>query len=173
MSDVVYIRPVQPPIAAADAHAMAREAGGCFDLHRVDWVQSYLSAQGDRMLCWYRAADTESVRLAMRQLGADLSAIHPVKVFGAPDENLAPADVGLVAEWQLNQGEDALAILDILPAARAFATVRGDRLISIFGASDEARLQERLAGIASRPSFWACNVIRPDTGLDQANRNPG
>jgi hypothetical protein len=32
------------------------------------------------MMCWYRAPDAESVRIALRQLGADLAGVHPISI---------------------------------------------------------------------------------------------
>ena len=50
MSDVFYLRPIVPAITPADVIEMSRHAGGCFGLHRVDWVRSFLSGDGGRML---------------------------------------------------------------------------------------------------------------------------
>ena len=75
MSDVFYLRPISPPATGEQVLAMAASAGGCFELHRVDWLHSFLARTGDRMLCWYRAPDAESARLALRDLGSDMSAV--------------------------------------------------------------------------------------------------
>ena len=53
MSDVFYLRPIDGPIGPSDVHDMAAEAGGCFNIHRVDWEQSYLAADGNRMMSRY------------------------------------------------------------------------------------------------------------------------
>ncbi len=42
---------------------------GCLEVHRVQWLRSYLATDGRRMLCMYRAPDAESVRLVLRQQG--------------------------------------------------------------------------------------------------------
>lgn len=42
---------------------------GCFRIHRVRLVRSYLSADRRRMACLYQAPDAESVRLAQREAG--------------------------------------------------------------------------------------------------------
>ena len=90
MSDVFYLRPIDPPISPGDVHRMAQHAGGCFDLHRVDWKQSFLAADGGRMLCWYVAPDAESARLALRQLGSNMNAVWPGRVIGEGAEPSYP-----------------------------------------------------------------------------------
>ena len=42
---------------------------GCFQIHRVRLLRSYLSADRLRMICLYHAPDAESVRVAQRQSG--------------------------------------------------------------------------------------------------------
>jgi hypothetical protein len=53
------------------ARALSDEVDmGCFKLHRVRLLRSYLAADRLRMVCLYQALDAESVRLAQRH--ADL-----------------------------------------------------------------------------------------------------
>jgi hypothetical protein len=42
---------------------------GCFQLHRVRLLRSYLSNDRLRMVCLYQAPDAESVRIAQRRAG--------------------------------------------------------------------------------------------------------
>jgi hypothetical protein len=42
---------------------------GCFQLHRVRLLRSYLSNDRLRMVCLYQATDAESVRIAQRRAG--------------------------------------------------------------------------------------------------------
>ena len=99
MSDVFYLRPLEPPITRESVDDMAQHAGGCFDLHRVEWHHSFLATGGDRMLCWYRAPDTESVRAALRQLEADLGGVWAGQVLPPADPSSTELDkVNLVVE---------------------------------------------------------------------------
>ena len=50
MSDVFYLRPIAPPITAADVYSMGDQAGGCFNLHGVDWKSSFLAQDGGSMV---------------------------------------------------------------------------------------------------------------------------
>ena len=59
----LFPSPVTPDFVA---HAL-REKGWCLDLHRAEYVESYLAADGLRMVCLFRAPDAESVRLANEQ----------------------------------------------------------------------------------------------------------
>lgn len=98
MSDVFYLRPVAPPITPADVQGMAQHAGGCFDLHGVTWEHSFLSADGGRMLCWYRAPDAESARLALRELGSNMNAVRAGTVTGEGPRSAPLAAANVVAE---------------------------------------------------------------------------
>ncbi len=64
---------------------MARDSSDCFDLHRVEWEESFLSVDRTRLLCHYQAPDTESVRTALRSLDADMRIHWPGTVHDAPD----------------------------------------------------------------------------------------
>jgi hypothetical protein len=52
---------------------------GCFRLHRVRLLRSYLAADRLRMVCVYQALDAESVRLAQRHAGLPPDRILPVR----------------------------------------------------------------------------------------------
>ena len=53
--------------------AGSRRIDWCLDLHRVRWRSSFLAADGRTMICWFSAADRESVRLALLEARADLA----------------------------------------------------------------------------------------------------
>lgn len=52
---------------------------GCFRIHRVRLVRSYLSADRRRMACLYQAPDAESVRLAQREAGLPADRVWAVR----------------------------------------------------------------------------------------------
>lgn len=102
MSDVFYLRPLDPPATPEAVLAMGAESGSCFDLHRVDWAESFLATDGARMLCRYRAPDAESARLALKQLGSDMNAVWAGSVFTAENvdnETLTNATVLVERSW--------------------------------------------------------------------------
>jgi hypothetical protein len=54
----------------------------CLEQHRVEWARSFLSNDGRRMLCLYRAPDVESVRLAQREAGLPVDALWAFERIG-------------------------------------------------------------------------------------------
>ena len=170
MSDVFYLRPIDPPIALADVQIMAQHAGGCFNLHRVDWRQSFLADDGARMLCWYRAPDAESARLALRQLGSDMNAVWAGEAFGdgspIPETSKARVVAEIVVGEPLARDEPARRI----PALReqgiepigGFLSARGTLLVLLFAAADVRAVERALAAIGLPPqSAWGCTPVTP------------
>jgi hypothetical protein len=54
---------------------------GCFQLHRVRLLRSYLATDGRRMVALYQAPDAESVRLAQRRAGLPADRVLAVRRF--------------------------------------------------------------------------------------------
>lgn len=73
MSDLFLERTFDPPLDKTDVVAMAEQSAWCFETYRVDWHGSLLATDGRRMLCWFSAADAQSVRHALRRAEADLA----------------------------------------------------------------------------------------------------
>jgi hypothetical protein len=56
-----------------DAIQAIEDAGvSCLETHRVEFAQTFFSADRTRMLCLYRAPDAEAVRVAQREAGMPL-----------------------------------------------------------------------------------------------------
>jgi hypothetical protein len=176
MSDVFYLRPMVPPIGPDDVGEMARAAGGCFNLHRVDWVQSNLAADGGRMLCWYRAPDAESVRIALRQLGSDMSAVWAAAVTEGENERNAKdsPNAEVVAEFSFDDLEDAerlRATREAIPLAlegrglsiaRTFASTDGAHFICVVRGHDDAAVKDSLVETGASPStIWRSRAFVP------------
>lgn len=75
-------RRFQPGLSIADLHGAAATAAACLGYHRVEWLESRISLDGRRLLCRFRAPDLESARTALRQAGADTSALWPGSCHG-------------------------------------------------------------------------------------------
>ena len=172
MSDVIYLRPMDPPVTAEEVLRSVDYVDGCFNLHRVDWVHSFLSADGGRLMCWYQAPDAESARLALRDIGSDMNAVWPCRVLGGVAPRAPEVSrVGVLAAVSLGDGyggsddelEQSLGLGNGTTACRfAFLTNRRDRLICLLeaGAPEEAR--DTLAQAALAPAeAWACTVVTP------------
>jgi hypothetical protein len=70
MPELFLERTFDPPIRRDDVLEMGRQGRQCFALHRVTWHGSHLATGGHRMVCRFSAADAESVRIALRTVGA-------------------------------------------------------------------------------------------------------
>jgi hypothetical protein len=174
MSDVFYLRPIDPPVAPTDLEAMSRYAAGCFDLHRVDWLYSFLAADGRRMLCWYRAPDAESARIALRQLGADMKAVWPGTIIGDHKAGPPLSDAGMLAEFCFEEPQSNDAVeAKISDAAmfgrhgvifvRGFVSTCGTRMAGLFRSQREAQLRSALEDVElSAGAIWACIPLSPN-----------
>lgn len=176
MSVVIYSRPIETPVTPDLVREMAREADGCFNLHRVDWRDSYLATARDRMVCWYQAPDAESARLALRQLGSDMNAVWSGELVeqGASEAEEASdgyAIAELVFDTPLSEAafdelKDALSRLDAaqdMSFRRGFLRGTRDRMICIFRAADVEALQNALGTLEVKPaSTWSCERVLPD-----------
>ncbi|MGD8341015.1 MAG: DUF4242 domain-containing protein [Gammaproteobacteria bacterium] len=89
MTLLVLERHFDPALTREQVIEMAMESGWCFQTHRVEWHGSMLSADGHSMVCQFEAADAESIRLALRQLGCDTSKLWRGTVHEAPGEFVA------------------------------------------------------------------------------------
>jgi Nickel responsive protein SCO4226-like len=176
MSDVFYLRPMVPAVKPADVSEMSRQSGGCFDLHRVDWVVSFLAVDGGRMLCWYRAPDAESVRVALRQLGSNMSGVWAGTVragAGASDgHDESTPRVALEFEFGPASRRDELATarnaVDEALAARGFdldltfTAINGARVVYVLKEADDAGVGEATRQMDHPPSLiWRCAALRP------------
>jgi hypothetical protein len=190
MSDVIYVRPVDPPVAPDAVEAMARQAGGCFDLHRVDWLRSFLSGDGARMLCWYRASDAESVRQALRQLGSDMTAVWPVTLVDDGIDRAELSEANVVAEFAFPRplavgdgpveaalGAGALAERGI-GFGVGFLAAGGTRMACVYRGRDAEDVRAALEAAQVTPErVWDCLALTPSRGDSatppgQANRKP-
>lgn len=169
-SDVFYLRPLDPPVTPDGALEMGREAGGCFGLHRVEWLHSFLAVDGSRMLCWYRAPDAESARIALRELGADISGVWSGRPLGGVEpRDPALAKVSVLAELSTaGRPADPEALLErvrrdterLASIACAFLSKRRDRLVCLFCGGTTETIGPALAR-DGRTSAWPCQVITP------------
>jgi hypothetical protein len=175
MSDVFYLRRMDPAVTEDDVQAMAVDAGGCLDMHRVQWEQSFLAHDGERMLCWYRAPDAESARIALQQLGSDMNTVWAGTVHDAPGPDaptLADANVLVERSWdepvtmeEIQAIEDAGAwCLEThkVKFVRTFFSTDRTRMVCLYQAPDaeSVRLAQRQAEMPVDLA-WAFRPIRP------------
>jgi hypothetical protein len=171
MSDVFYLRPIDPPATPEAVLDMARQSGGCFTLHKVDWEHSYLATDGARMLCWYRAPDAEAARNALKQLGSDMNAVWAGSVHDAAGA-LADANVAVERSFDEPVTFEAIQALEDSGAAclenhhvrfvRSFFSADRKRMVCLYHAPDaeSVRLAQRQADMPV-DRVWAFQSIDP------------
>ncbi|MGE0621604.1 MAG: nickel-binding protein [Pseudomonadales bacterium] len=174
MTELILERRFDPPLTTANVMAQAETSEGCFGIYRVDWRQSFLSADGRRLACWLVAPDAESARLALRQSGVGEHVIWPATVHDAADAG-APswrsANVAVSRRWEepvvlddIQAIEDAgagcLATHQVRFARTYFATDRR-RMLCLYQAPDAeaVRNAQRQAGMPVE-SVWAFRPVR-------------
>jgi hypothetical protein len=162
MTDVVVERHLPQPVTDAEMHDIAAKLGGCLGIHRVTWCASHLSNDGSEMFCHFRAADAESVRIAMRQSGAPPGDAWACRVQDAPglrDEELAAVNAVVVhtftdpAAFGARELHEALGSeyfqLHRIRLLRSYLSGDALRLIGLYQAPDteSIRIAQRHAGL--------------------------
>jgi hypothetical protein len=176
MTDLILVRDFDPAVTVGDVLAMAEESSNCFGLYRVNWNQSFLAADGGRMICWFDGPDAESARMALRQAGAELSeswpgSIHDSAATDAPQ--MADANVLVERRWdQPVDIEDIQAIEDAgvgcleshrVKFIRTFFSSDRLHMVCLYQAPDAeaVRVAQRQAGMPV-DRIWACRPVRTD-----------
>jgi hypothetical protein len=91
MADVFLERSFDAPLGISDVRHLLQSANGCLVMHRVDWQESFLSADGRQMICRFSGPDAESVRIALCKADTDIGALWAGTVHDAAE--LIPADL--------------------------------------------------------------------------------
>ena len=161
MTDMFLERKYDPPLGPEDILELVAASSGCLDMHRVEWHGSCLSNDGRKLLCWYRAPDMESARVAMRQLNVDLSTLWRGTVHDAPgvgEKEIAAANV--LVERKFDQSIPLQQIQDIEDAGIGCLESRNVRFIRTFFSADQKRM--------------ICLYVAPDAeSVRQAQREAG
>lgn len=165
-------RTFEQPLSVADVVERVRSSDWCYDMHKVDWRGSFLSTNGHTLLCWFIAADAESVRIALRQSGADTQSLWPGTVHEAPEPRVPNVIVERsfqdpVTLPQLQSAHDAA--LECLRThrvrfARIFFSLDGRRMLCLYEAPDAeaVRIAQRQAALPL-DTVWAFHSITPET----------
>ena len=78
MTDVIVEQSFESPVSHHKVLALVDCE--CLDLLRIELRQSFVSADGCRMVSWFRAPDAESVRTLFRQAGMGVGAVWPTTI---------------------------------------------------------------------------------------------
>ena len=176
MTDVFLERKLEPKITVADCISMARTADSCFSLHKVDWVQSLLSFDGGQMFCHFSSPDAESVRIGLRQVGADISNLWTGTIHDRPNmsiSDLATANVVVERSFDLAVHVDEIQAIEDAGAwclethrvrfIRTYFSADKKHMICLYQASDAESV--RLAQQQAQMPFdriWSFVAVRPE-----------
>lgn len=168
---LVLERSFDVPLTAGDVKNIARDTTWCFEMHRVDWHGSMLSADGQSLVCCFSAADQESIRQALRKAEADMrrlwaGTVH--EVANAPEPNVLversfpePVELGDVqAQEDANQW-----CLDVrnVRFVRTFFSRDRRRMLCLYSAPDAESVREAQRE-ARMPvdRIWAFDRVGPE-----------
>ena len=141
MTDLFLERRFDPAIDRETVLQEVIDGMDCFGIHRVEWHSSFLDARGDRMLCWFSAADMESARIALRQMDTDIEVFWRGSIFsgvGVEEADLPKANV--IVERSFEEPVTLQEIQDIEDAGVACLDVRDVRFIQTFFSADQKRM---------------------------------
>ncbi len=141
MTELFLERDFEQALGPADVLAMAHDGAGCFELHRVAWLVSLLSSDGHRMLCHFRAADAESVRIALRTVGADMRRLWPGTLHDRPDlGEEARGSANVLVRRRFEQAVTLQAIQALEDAGAWCLEARNVKFIRSFFSLDRKRM---------------------------------
>jgi len=157
-ADVVWLCAAEDSECARFAQAIA--SGACLGLHRVRWREAYLADDMQRLVCRFRAPDTESVRLALH-CAAGCGHLWPATLFGGDG---AAANLVMEREFPRPLGRDAQRTLSLARAECLEATgvepahvmVSRDRRHLVCLCRVPPATAERLAGLQHLGGRWRC-----------------
>jgi hypothetical protein len=155
---------------------MVSESSDCFALHRVDWQESLLSSDRQRLFCHFHGPDAEAVRTALRSIDTDMRIHWPGTVHDAPDrtsEEILGANVMVSRIFDEPMAiEDLQAIEDEnihclethrVQFMRTFFSTDRRRMACLYKAPDaeSVRIAQRQATMPF-DSVWAFQRLAPD-----------
>lgn len=139
--NVILERSWDPPLTEADMRVILTTPQDCFDLHRVAWQGSMLSADGRELVCHFNAPDAESARIALQQAGADVARLWPGTLHDGPGMSGDAAAAGNVAVTRRFDEPVGFAGIQALEeAGAACLELHRVRFLRSFFSSDRRRM---------------------------------
>jgi hypothetical protein len=155
MTEVFLQRSFDPPLTEDAFVAMVRDSESCFGLYRVEWRESFLSADGRRLVCRLSAPDVESTRGAFRKSGSPEVVPWAGMVHDAPAADAPSADeANVIVERHFEEPvrmEEIQAIEDAgawclqahdVRFARTFFSLDRRRMICLYRAPDAEAVRQ-------------------------------
>ena len=165
MVDVILERLFNPALSPDGFTALATESASCLSLYRVEWQESLLADDGNRLVCHFKAPDTESVRMVAK----DQRAQGKIAWAGMVHDTSRAGQANVVVERRFDEPvtvesvqaiEDAGAWCMELHQAtflRTFFSIDCKRMICLYRAPDaeSVRLAQRQAKMPVE-RVWSC-----------------
>lgn len=144
-------------------------------MHRISWQESLLSTDGQRSICRFHCADAESLRVALRQVGANVHAIWPGTIHVSPVATPTAQMEANVIVTRRFSGPVTLESVQAIEDAgawcldahkvhflRTFFARDRTRMICLYHAPDaeSVRLAQRQAGMPV-DEVWSFNRVLP------------
>jgi hypothetical protein len=168
MADVFVEWTVESRLHEHDVQSLMHDSNACRDIHKVQFRESLLDEEGRRLICHFRAPDAESVRMALRCVGANIDDLWSGTIHDRPGS----ATPNVVVECDLNYSmlTDTDKALDAAASewndlfgftmVRAIVSGDGRRLVCLCEAPDAQSIllaQDQNDMLAT--SIWSCRRI--------------
>lgn len=141
MTDVILERHFDSPTTVEDIVGDAKASAGCFALYDVEWQRSFLSRDRKRLVCWFRGADVESVRTALRKNDVDTRVVWGGSFHEAPGLGQDALDtVNVAVERRFEEPATLEAIQAIEDAGVRCLEMRGVEFVFTLFSGDRRRM---------------------------------
>ena len=170
-SNMFLTRTFEQPLSVADVCERARSSEWCYLMHKVDWRGSLLATDGRTLICWFIAADSESVRIALRKSGADIQFLWAGTVHEAPEPPLPNVLVNRSFQQPVTFEEISAAAsagagcfrMHRVRYSRTFFSLDRRRMLCLYEAPDaeSVRIAQREVALP-HDSVWAFHTIGPE-----------
>lgn len=170
-TNMFLTRTFEQPLSVADVRERARSSEWCYLMHKVEWRGSYLAADGRTLICWFTAADSESVRIALRKSGADIQSLWAATVHEAPEPPVPNVLVNRSFQQPVTFEEISSAAsagagcfrMHRVRYSRTFFSLDRRRMLCLYEAPDaeSVRIAQREVALP-HDSVWALHTIGPE-----------
>ncbi|MEH6584571.1 MAG: DUF4242 domain-containing protein [Halioglobus sp.] len=170
MSDIFMERTFDDAVTPDQILGLVAASEGCFSIYEVQWLESFLSEDGLSMVCHFGAADSETVRTAIRQSGNQIGATWPGEVHEVTSELAMNVVVERTFEEPVSL-PDIQAIEDAgswclenhqVTFIRTFFSNDHKRMICLYHAPDaESVRQAQRQAKMPVDRVWACHHLQP------------
>ncbi len=172
MDTIFMERNFDEVLSTADVQAMAMDGADCAALHRIDWLESFLSEDGHTLMCCFTAPDAESVRILVEGDTSREKVIRPGTLHDTTKDS--EPNVAVVRNFDepvdiesLQATEDAGAwCLETYNVTflRTYFSKDRKHMVCFYKAPDaeSVRLAQEQAGMPV-DRVWACRRYGPET----------